>query len=183
MNDPEKIENKQIIGTLENICLLRKLFIKRSTRQTPLHFGQVTIMHTIEQNENCTQATLAEQLNVTPASVATSTKRLQKAGLITKTIDKDNLRCKRLALTDRGRSVIAQHIELFQEYDELVFRDFTEKEKAELLGYLNRIISRMQAIEGIDEQFDSPLDLTILLRRSMGNLIPESDNENDNKEF
>lgn len=179
LNDSKKVENKQIIATLDNIHLLRKLFIKRSTSSSPLHFGQVTIMRMIEHNENCTQASLAEQLNVTPASVATSTKRLQKAGLITKTIDKDNLRCKRLALTEKGRSVISGHEELFKEYDELIFRSFTDVEKSQLLEYLDRLVAEMKKIEGINEHITCPMELTMLLCRSMGRLIPESDEEND----
>lgn len=179
MNDTKKVKNKQIIATLDNVHLLRKLFVKRSTSSSPLHFGQVTIMRMIERNENCTQASLAEQLNVTPASVATSTKRLQKAGLITKTIDQENLRCKRLALTEKGRSLIAGHEALFDEYDELIFRSFTDEEKSQLLEYLGRIVAEMKKIEGINEQITCPMELTLLLRRSMGLFIPESDDEND----
>lgn len=164
---------------MDNIHLLRRLFIKKSTVSSPMHFGQVAIMRMIGNNENCTQASLAEQLNVTPASVATSTKRLQKAGLITKTIDQDNLRCKRLALTEKGREVIEKHENLFKEYDELIFKDFTAEEKAQLLNYLNRLVAKMKKIAGINEQFSCPMELTMLLFRSMERLIPESDNEND----
>lgn len=174
MNNPEKIENRKLIGMIENMHLLRKLFIRRSTSDSPLHFGQIAIMNTIEQNEHCTQATLAEQLMVTPASVATSTKRLQKAGFITKTIDEDNLRCKRLALTDKGRAAITEHKQLFRQYDELIFKSFSESEKAELYGYLSRIVSEMKLIEGINTGSDSPIELTLLLRRAMGTLIPDS---------
>ena len=124
--------NKEIMGMLENLHLLRKLFIRRISESSPRQFGQVAIMRTIEEHENCTQADIAEMLNVTPASVATSTKRLQKAGLITKTVDEENLRCKRLSLTDEGRAAIDSHISLFKEYDERVFSDFSQEEKEQL---------------------------------------------------
>ncbi len=151
--------NKEIMGMLENLHLLRKLFIRRISESSPLHFGQVAIMRTIEEHENCTQADIAEMLNVTPASVATSTKRLQKAGLITKTVDEENLRCKRLSLTDEGRTAIDSHISLFKEYDERVFSDFSQEEKEQLFSYLSRMSAKMQELEGVGGEGESVVEL------------------------
>lgn len=163
------IENKQLVGMIENIHLLRHLFIRRTSEKSPLHFGQIAIMKTIEQNENCTQATIAECLGVSPASVATSTKRLQKAGLITKTVYEDNLRCKRLSLTDKGRSAIENHISIFREYDELIFKNFSEEEKIMFIGFLERLVSEMREIEGIDGDFSNPMELCCILRKKIEN--------------
>lgn len=160
-------ENRQIVGTLENIHLLRKLFVIKVSKSSPLHFSQMAIMNTIEHGENCTQADIAKQLGVTPASVATSTKRLQRAGLITKTVDEENLRCKRLSLTDEGRAAINSHKSIFSEYDELVFKDFSDGEKEQLLAYLTRILEKMQDIEGIEESFGSSMELTCHLHNKV----------------
>ena len=171
------IRNKDITGMFESIHLLRKLFVKRISETSPLHFSQVAIMKTIEQNENCTQATIAEQLSVTPAAVAISTKRLQKAGLITKTVDSDNLRCKRLALTEAGRAAIERHIGQFREYDALIFDEFTEDEKKQLMGYLERIATRMKDIEGIDGEASDPLQLQCMLHKRVTELNEEKGGE------
>ena len=37
------MQNKQIVGMMENIHLLRKLFVKRASEDSPLHFGQIAI--------------------------------------------------------------------------------------------------------------------------------------------
>lgn len=157
-------ENREITGMLENIHLLRKLFIIRTSGDSPIHFGQIAIMKTIEQYENCTQADIAERLGVSAASVATSTKRLQKAGLITKTVDQDNQRCKRLALTDKGREAIEKRISLFEEYDRLIFGEFSDDDKLTLLRLLSRLALKMQQVEGIEENFSTPLELCHELR-------------------
>lgn len=159
--------NKELVGIIENIHLLRRIAIKRFTSSSPLHFGQIAIMKTIEANENSTQISIAEQLNVTPSSVAVSTKRLEKAGLLTKTVDTGNLRCKRLALTDKGREVISQHISLFEEYDNLIFKSFSEEEKAQLMSFLKRIIGEMQEIEGFNRDFCDSLELAVFLRKTI----------------
>ncbi|MBP5378558.1 MAG: MarR family transcriptional regulator [Ruminococcus sp.] len=169
------VRNKDITGMFEGIHLLRKLFVRRISETSPLHFSQVAIMKTIEQNENCTQATIAERLGVTPASVAISTKRLQKAGLITKTVDNENLRCKRLTLTEDGRDVIKRHISQFRDYDELVFAEFTNDEKQQLMGYLERIMTRMKDIEGIDGDLPDPIKLQCMLHKR----VMDKDRENE----
>lgn len=115
-------------------------------------------------------------LGVTPASVATSTKRLQKAGLVTKTVDAENLRCKRLALTDKGREAITRHMSFFDDYDKLVFEDFSEEEKERLTQYLNRIADKMRKIEGIDIDFSNPIEASCFLRMKMGEMISDEEN-------
>lgn len=159
------VSNRELVGILENLHLLRGLFVRRISQDSPIHFGQIAIMRTIEQNENCTQATIAERLRVTPASVAVSTKRLQKAGLVTKTVDQDNLRCKRLSLTEEGRAAIKQHIDLFDQYDSRVFGCLSEEEKDTLFGLLKRLAEAMQEAEGIEGSFSDPMDLGCLLHR------------------
>lgn len=158
-------ENKEITRMLENLHLLRVLFMRRISEKSPLHFGQVAIMMSIEEHENCTQADIAEHLNVTPASVAISTKRLQKAGLITKTVDEDNLRCKRLSLTSEGRAAINSHINLFKEYDEHVFSDFSQEEKDQLFSYLSRISAKMQELEGVESDGENVMELACQLMK------------------
>ena len=80
-------------------------------------------MNYISENDGCTQADIAERLQVTAACVATSTKRLQKSGFITKTIDEDNLRCKRLSLTPLGKKALDECHAPFDEYDNYIFRN------------------------------------------------------------
>lgn len=168
----DNIKNKKLIDLIEGITILRRFFIRRSTNDSPLHFGQVAIMLTIEKHENCTQSVIAEQLNVSPASVATSTKRLQKAGFITKTVDKDNLRCKRLTLTDKGREVIRNQRQIFDEYDQRILRCFSEKEKEELYGYLYRLFTEMKKIE--DAEADENLKFPLKLHCALEELIAGS---------
>ena len=67
-----------------------------------LHFGQLPILEYIAAYPGCTQSDISEAINVSPASVATSTKRLSKAGFITKTADSDNLRRNKIYITEPG---------------------------------------------------------------------------------
>ncbi len=172
-------ENRNIVAMLENLYLLRKLFCRRVSERSPLHFAQISIMKTIEDNENCTQATIAEQLGVTPASVAVSTKRLQKAGLITKTVDKDDIRCKRLSLTDKGRAAIDYHISLYRDYDELIFNSFSDEEKDQFFGYLSRIVAKMRELEGVDGDYKDVVELSVALHRKVNDMEKDKNNKQE----
>ena len=88
----------RLVGKMERVHLLRRMFSQQLTNNTTLHFGQVPVLLYIREHDRCTQVDLAEALHVTPASIATSTKRLQKAGYLTKTVNENNLRCTRSPL-------------------------------------------------------------------------------------
>jgi len=114
--------HNELAAKLKKIHLLRRIWIQKGQTDAELYFGQLPILEYIHDHPYCTQAEIAEHLCVTPASISTSTKRLQKAGLLTKTTDPDNLRCNRLAITEEGiircennRSMIDRlHIRMFE---------------------------------------------------------------------
>ena len=87
----------------------------------------------------CTQVEIAEELSVSPASIALSTKRLEKAGMIIKETDMDNLRCKRLSLTEKGLSVFKAGYTIRDEQDLRLFKDFSPDELDKLNEFLDRL--------------------------------------------
>lgn len=161
------IEEKNLLGIINNIHLLKGIFIRRFSVNSPLHFGQFAIMKMIEENEYCTQATIAEFLGVSQASVATSTKRLQKSGLVNKTVDEGNLRCKRLSLTDEGRTAIEDYMKVLDEYDKRIFQEFSEEEKETLSGLLEKLFNEMRKIEGIEGDFSNPIEVCLMLKKKI----------------
>ena len=86
------IEIKKLAWKLDNLFLLRRTLLTKTMLNTGLYFGQLPVLMYISNHEGCTQKEIADWMKVSPASIALSTKRLQKAGLIEKSVDKDNLR-------------------------------------------------------------------------------------------
>ena len=160
---------RDIIGNLERFHLLRKLFIQRSMINSELHFGQFAVMNYIYDHDGCTQADLAENLKVTPASIATSTKRLQKAEMITKRIDEDNLRCKHLSVTDKGKAEIVQSRRLFDDYDSRLFSDFTDEELSVFNQCLIRLIIKMSEAEGFESENYNDVPISMLIHKVIEN--------------
>lgn len=123
--------------------LLRRIELHRTTADVGLHLGQLPVMEYIIMNKDCTQIEIADALKVTPASIATSTKRLQKAGLIQKQTDETNLRCNKLSATDKGIELSQNCRDRFNEFDKKLFAGFSDQELLVMKDHLDRLINNI----------------------------------------
>ena len=101
------MELHELMRKLHKLELVQQLAHRRGAQEHGLYFGQMPVLDFIAANPGCTQVQVAEHLRVSPASIALSTKRLQKAGYLTKEVDAENLRCKRLYISEEGQRVCA----------------------------------------------------------------------------
>ena len=102
---------------------------------------------------------------MTAACVATSTKRLQKSGFITKTIDEDNLRCKRLSLTPLGKKALDECHAPFDEYDNYIFRNINADEIKNAEIFLDKLIYNMEEAIGDNHSGADFYEINKLIRR------------------
>ncbi|MDV3426233.1 MAG: MarR family winged helix-turn-helix transcriptional regulator [Bacillota bacterium] len=137
----------ELNGRLTSLHLMRRISIQKETADIGLYFGQLPILEYIKRNENCTQRELADKLQVTAASIALSTKRLQKAGLIKKIADEDNLRCNKLSITGKGLETAENGRKIFDALDVKMYQGFSEEELEDLYNYLNRLIINLTGDE------------------------------------
>jgi DNA-binding MarR family transcriptional regulator len=104
-----------------------------------LYSGQTRILHAISQMNGATQRELADRLNITPASLAVSVKRMQKAGIVEKVADKADLRNNRIYITDKGRQIQTESLSEFIAFDNILLNGFSTEEIRRLENYLLRI--------------------------------------------
>ena len=78
------MELHELMGKLHKLELVQQLAHRRGAQEHGLYFGQMPVLDFIAANPGCTQVQVADHLRVSPASIALSTKRLQKAGYLTK---------------------------------------------------------------------------------------------------
>ncbi len=137
------MENRLLGSKLIAVSILRRNQVLSRTTDCSIHPGQLPVLEIIMNCPGLTQREIAERLRVTPASVALSTKRLQKAGMLEKRVDSDNLRCNRLYATEFGEKAAQIHRKCFDEVDEVTFAGFSETDKQQMLAFMERMLHNL----------------------------------------
>ncbi len=129
----------QIIST----TLIHRHRITKAAQQAGLYYGQPMILEYIMNNNLCTQKDLAKSLHISPASVATSIKRLEKSGLISRITDENDSRKNRLSVTENGLAAIKNFREICDSTDREMFKDFTDEECEILNNLMKRLYNNL----------------------------------------
>ena len=127
-----------------HIAKLRRVLAGKRLGKVDPYAGQwMPVLGYVLEHDGCSQAELATFLRVTPASVALSTKRMQKAGYLEKEVDEWNLRRNNLHVTESGRHLADTCRDVFYEMDRQAFQGFDTQELNTLAGYLDRVYANM----------------------------------------
>jgi DNA-binding MarR family transcriptional regulator len=111
--------------------------------------GQPTILFMLRNHEvaaECDQKGFSVALGVSPATIAVSIKRMERAGLVCKSTDPNDLRRNHLTITDKGLRLVDDCIRAFQHVDAGTFKGFSEEERKQLEGYYRRMIENLVAM-------------------------------------
>lgn len=95
--------------------------------------------HHGDHGEITSQRELARVLRVSPATVATSLKSLERLGYVEKRVDTQDARRNRVIITEKGESAVRQCFEIFGEIDRRMLEGFDPEEQDEL----NRLHKKM----------------------------------------
>ncbi len=99
-------------------------------------------------------------MHVSPASAATSLKRIEKAGLITRTADKDDSRKNHLSVTEKGADALKQFVKICETTDKEMFKGFTDEE----IYTLHNLLTRLH--ENLDSKSFTPEEISSLLNEN-----------------
>ena len=147
-------ELRDVVGHLFEVDVLRRVRLQKAASDSGLYFGQLPILQFIHEHPGCTQREIADKIGVTSASVALSTKRMQKSGLLTKEIDSQDLRCNRLELTETGIEYMNTCTQKFDEVDQLLFRGFSEEELGQLDALLEKVVANLTEESRLSDRFE-----------------------------
>lgn len=130
----------ELSRAFDRIAAVRRVSLWHVFAEQGLHFGQLRILEHIIKNERCTQSDIAEKLDVSPASIALSTKRLQKTGMIKKAEDNNNRRCNILTVTEKGHETVVECRRELDLFDEKMFAGTSGEERLFLTNILERLL-------------------------------------------
>ena len=141
------LDLKELSHSFIKLECVKRFTMHNMLKDSGVYFGQPPILGFLEKNGVCTQNELAKALEVSPASIAESIKRMQKNGVVEKIADDNDLRCNRISLTEKGRELTREMHRKFDQIDKIMFTDFDENELATLKEYLDRIYNNLSSSE------------------------------------
>ena len=113
------------------------------------NLGQPMLLAVLRQKPDGiadSQRALAEQLHVTPATVTVSLRSMERDGYVTKIADPNDMRRKRIALTDKGREVLDKLDEVYERIGIAMTDGFTDEERAQVSDYFKRMIENLNKL-------------------------------------
>ena len=152
------MELRKLVCELISISAIHRYRITKSASSVGLYFGQPMILDYVLQHDACTQKELAEAMHISAASIAVSIKRIEKAGLITRTPDETDSRKNHLSVTQKGKDAFMEFRKICDETDEAMFRDFTPEERETLHRLLVRLHNNLDSEKLTREEISKVLN-------------------------
>jgi len=141
------MDYRGIVARISQLNIIHRIYIHRTAMENGIYFGQLPILEYVSSHDQCTQSELAETLQVSAPSIATSIKRMQKTGLLKKIPDENDLRYNRISITEKGLGLARKCRSAFDTLDMRMFEGFSVAECEELSGYLERMIDNIATNE------------------------------------
>lgn len=118
----------EAVGAMHRLELLRRIKARGLMADSGLHPGQPPLLQFIWDHPGCTQKEAADDLDVTPASIAASLKRLEKAGYVARRPDEKDARRNRLYISGEGIRQMEENGRRFAALDAAMFAGMTEED-------------------------------------------------------
>lgn len=128
---------RQLALLLHDVArLLKKRFDRYARASAGITRAQFAVLAILARNEGLTQVALAEQLEITPITLARLIDRLEAEGWVERRHDPDDRRAHRLFLRREGREVLERVRPLAQRFLETTFADLAPQARLQLIDTL-----------------------------------------------
>lgn len=117
-----------------------KRSISKKVENTGVYRSQHRLLMILGKHSDCSQTELAEMLDISPAAVAVSLKKLEKAGYVSRQCHQTDNRVNQVTVTEKGWEKIDISIRCFRELETAMFKGFSEEELKQLEVCFERII-------------------------------------------
>ena len=151
-------EFPRIMHTIQKLTTVRSNLLRKRVNESVIAWEYIAVLSFIKHHPMCTQREIADEFSRTPAAVTQATQKLEKLGLIEKHVDNENLRVKRLTVTDEGKKTVRDTIDIFKDIDNMMRVDVSDEELMQFLGILDKLYSNLLAGSGMDEPKVRPWD-------------------------
>ena len=110
------------------------------------------LMHLSTMEEIGSQRELAEHMGISPAALAVSLGKLESGGYIAKEVSSYDCRVKTLAITEKGRALVAESKTIFDGIDREMFAGISEDEARAFFEVLRRLHQNLDRMKEKEEK-------------------------------
>ena len=131
---------------------MEKCFAK--LKKLGVHPRQIPILAVLYKKDGCSQKELVKELGVKPPTVTVSIQRLEKSGLIIRRQDEKDQRVSRIYLSEEGRAIIKEGMQMAKEGEQQILAGFSESELCLMRRFCQQIKENIAAMPGPDVPMD-----------------------------
>lgn len=146
-DDNLKISDKGIIIQLIGFTMKHRKIMQYYLDETGVYQAQHRLLMKIALNPHASQKELATLMDVSPATIAVSLKKLEKGGYLKKEMDQGDNRLNQIMITEKGNRVVEHSKQIFDTTDQKVLEGFTEEEKNTLSVLLQKLDANLNKME------------------------------------
>ena len=137
------MRNMDIEEILRRITQRKYHIIELRLAKYNLVKGQAELLLLIKDNDGMTQNELANIIGIKDSSMSVRLNKLEKSGYIVREIDDENLKKKKIYITQSGKTASTQCRRILREIDEQLWNGFTKKEIKEMKKYFEKMQKNM----------------------------------------
>ena len=134
----EELSKKMVL-----VHALQRTVLNREREQLGQKLIPVPLMAYVLEHPGCTQGEIASFLYISPASVATSCKRLEQEGLLERRVDPVNRRKNQLYVTGEGEELTLEKRAMLERVDERTFEGIGEADREVFSRVLDRMLDNL----------------------------------------
>ena len=134
----EELSKKMVL-----VHALRRTALNRERERLNQKVIPLALMSYVLEHPGCTQGEIASFLYISPASVATSCKRLEQEGLLERRVDPVNRRKNQLYVTGEGEELTLEKRAMLKRVDERTFEGIGEADREVFSRVLDRMLDNL----------------------------------------
>ena len=146
----EREQDEKLKYEMEFTRVIRMYYgrMQAQLAEVGIYRGQPPIMGLLYQHDGMSQKEMASALNLSPATMTVTLKRMEKAGLVCREMDEHDQRILRVHLSEQGRQMWLKSADQIRCVTEELLEGFTPEEERQMREYLYRIARNMaRAVE------------------------------------
>ncbi len=128
-----------------HISRISKEEARRKSENLGVAQGFRNILFTLSRNDGITQLDLSKLAHLKPPTVSVSLQKMEAHGLVTRSSNKEDLRKTNVFLTEKGKEIVSQIVQVFHSHDRTITESLTEDESQQLKQLLLKVYSGLEA--------------------------------------